>query len=100
MDAVGLTSLSIRNLVDGEEGFEATAQFYAEVDGERVVGYGAFGFREEDEALREAFNLLNERIGPPQRVVLILVCWAEATRKAPPAAGVNYGYRQIRSGQY
>ena len=56
VDAIGLTSLSIRNLVDGEEGFEATAQFYPEVDGERVVGYGAFGFRQEDEDLREAFN--------------------------------------------
>jgi hypothetical protein len=56
VDAVGLTSLSIRNLVDGEAGVEATAQFYPEVDGERVVGYGAFGFRQEDGALREAFN--------------------------------------------
>ncbi len=56
VDAIGLTSLSIQNLVEGEEGLEATAQFYPEVDGERVVGYGAFGFRQEDEDLRAAFN--------------------------------------------
>jgi polar amino acid transport system substrate-binding protein len=56
VDAVGLTSLSIQNLVAGEEGIEVTEQFYPEVDGERVEGYGAFGFRMEDEDLRDAFN--------------------------------------------
>jgi polar amino acid transport system substrate-binding protein len=56
VDAVGLTSLSVQSLVDGEPGLEATPQFYPTLDGEQVKGYGGFAFRKEDKALRDAFN--------------------------------------------
>ena len=56
VDAVGLTSLSAENLVDGEPRLEATPQFYPTLDGEEIKGYGGFAFREEDQELREAFN--------------------------------------------
>jgi polar amino acid transport system substrate-binding protein len=56
VDAVGLTSLSAQNLVEGEPGLEATAQFYPTLDGEEVKGYGGFAFRKEDQELREAFD--------------------------------------------
>jgi polar amino acid transport system substrate-binding protein len=56
VDAIGLTSLSVQNLVDGEPGLEATAQFFPNLDGEVVKGYGGFAFRQEDEDLRAAFD--------------------------------------------
>jgi polar amino acid transport system substrate-binding protein len=58
IDAVGLTSLTIRGLVDeaDDPALEATPQFYPTVDGERVIGYGAFAFEEEDRELVDAFN--------------------------------------------
>ena len=56
VDAVGLSSLSVQNLVDDEPGLEATPQFYPMLDGEQVKGYGGFAFRQEDQELREAFD--------------------------------------------
>lgn len=56
VDAVGLTTLSTQSLVDGEPGLEATPQFFPMLDGEEVKGYGGFGFRQEDQDLRDAFN--------------------------------------------
>ncbi len=56
VDAIGMTSLTVRDLVDDAPFAEATAQFYPTLDGEPVVGYGAFAFREEDADLRQAFN--------------------------------------------
>lgn len=58
IDAVGLTSLTARSLARStdEAELEATPQFYPVIDGEEKKGYGAFAFREEDQALLEAFN--------------------------------------------
>ena len=56
VDAVGLTSLTAQNLVDGEPDLEASPQFYPVLDGEEVKGYGGFAFRKEDRDLRAAFN--------------------------------------------
>jgi polar amino acid transport system substrate-binding protein len=56
VDAVGLTTLSAQSLVDGDPALEATPQFYPNLDGEEVKGYGGFAFRKEDQALVEAFN--------------------------------------------
>jgi polar amino acid transport system substrate-binding protein len=56
VDAVGLTSLTAQNLVEGEPDLEVTPQFYPMLDGEEVKGYGGFAFRQEDQALRAAFN--------------------------------------------
>ena len=56
VDAVALTSLTANDLVDGKPTLEATAQFYPVLDGEEVKGYGSFAFRQEDEALRDAFD--------------------------------------------
>lgn len=42
------------------------------LDGEIVKGYGAFGFRKDDEALQEAFNqVLRATIGTPQHLRLV-----------------------------
>jgi polar amino acid transport system substrate-binding protein len=56
VDAVGLTSLTAQGLVDGEPELEATSQFFPNLDGEVVKGYGGFAFRQADQALVEAFN--------------------------------------------
>ena len=56
VDAIALTSLTAQRLVDEENGLEATKQFFPTLDGEEVRGYGAFAFRQEDEALVQAFN--------------------------------------------
>lgn len=62
VDAVALTSLTAQRLVDGESGLEATPQFYPNLDGEEVKGYGGFAFRPEDDALAQAFNSELEQI--------------------------------------
>jgi polar amino acid transport system substrate-binding protein len=56
VDAIGLTSLTAQNLVEDEPGLEATAQFFPNLDGEVVKGYGGFAFRQEDQDLRAAFD--------------------------------------------
>ena len=56
VDAVGLTSLSVQSLIAGKPDLEATPQFFPNLDGEVVKGYGGFAFRQEDEDLRAAFD--------------------------------------------
>ena len=56
VDAVGLTSLTAQGLVDGEPDLEATPQFFPNLDGKEVKGYGGFAFRKDDQDLLEAFN--------------------------------------------
>jgi polar amino acid transport system substrate-binding protein len=56
VDAVALTSFTVVNETREMDGFEATEGFIPVVDGEEQKGCGAFGFRHEDEALRDAFN--------------------------------------------
>lgn len=54
-DAAALTTLSIANLVEKGEGVEMVGPIDKAGD-QSVVGYGAFGFRPDDDAFREAFN--------------------------------------------
>lgn len=58
IDAYGGTSLTVQDLVDKSQGGVERAKDFEDpvIDGESVKGYGAFGFRKEDEALRNAFN--------------------------------------------
>lgn len=56
VDAVALTSFTIETEVENLDGFEATEGFIPVIDGEEQIGCGGFGFRYEDEALRNAFN--------------------------------------------
>jgi len=56
VDAVGLTSLTTREIVADEPSLESTAQFYPLIDGSVVKGYGGFAFRKEEQDLVEAFN--------------------------------------------
>jgi polar amino acid transport system substrate-binding protein len=57
VDAVTGTSLTILNQVEGRDGFESTESFFPlDEDGEEILGCGGFGFRNEDQELRDAFN--------------------------------------------
>ena len=56
IDAVAMTSLTARNLAEGNPAVTATRQFYPIINGEPVAGYGAFAFRKEDAELVAAFN--------------------------------------------
>ena len=57
VDAVTGTSLTIITQVDGMDGFEATESFFPlDEDGEEILGCGGFGFRNDDQELRDAFN--------------------------------------------
>jgi polar amino acid transport system substrate-binding protein len=56
VDAIGLTSLSAQSMVDSAPGLEATPQFFPNLDGVEVKGYGGFAFRREDQDLRAAFD--------------------------------------------
>lgn len=56
VDAVALTSFTVVLETGEMDGYEATEGFIPVVDGEEQIGCGGFGFRYEDEALRNAFN--------------------------------------------
>lgn len=56
VDAVALTAITVREQVADLEGFEATEGFVPVIDGEEQLGCGAFAFRYDDEAFRDAFN--------------------------------------------
>ena len=56
VDAIGMTSLTVREIVADDPTLESTVQFYPEVDGAVVKGYGGFAFRKEDQDLVDAFN--------------------------------------------
>ncbi len=56
VDAVALTAITVREQVADLDGFEATEGFVPVIDGEEQLGCGAFGFRYEDQVLRDAFN--------------------------------------------
>ncbi|MEX2421175.1 MAG: ectoine/hydroxyectoine ABC transporter substrate-binding protein EhuB, partial [Actinomycetota bacterium] len=57
VDAVTGTSLTILNQIEDREGFESTESFFPlDEDGEEILGCGGFGFRNEDQELRDAFN--------------------------------------------
>ena len=72
VDAVGLTSLTTREIVADQRMLESTAQFYPEVDGTIVKGYGGFAFRREDQDVAEAFNeRLDDFIGSERHLRLV-----------------------------
>lgn len=56
VDAIAMTALTVRALVEGNPELEASPQFFPTLDGEPVAGYGAFAFRKEDQDLLAAFN--------------------------------------------
>jgi len=58
VDAIAATSLSIRAQLDrlDDDSLEMTAGFTPVIDGEPQRGCGGFGFRPEDQELRDAFN--------------------------------------------
>ena len=56
VDAVALTAVTVREQTDELDGYEATDGFVPVIDGEEQLGCGAFAFRYEDQALRDAFN--------------------------------------------
>lgn len=63
VDAITGTSPSVRRKVEELDGFVATESFLpVDENGDRVLACGAFGFRREDEAFRDAFNEALDRL--------------------------------------
>lgn len=56
VNVVALTSVTIRRLVREDPGLQSTDPFVPTVDGEEQLSCGGYGFRKEDEGLRDAFN--------------------------------------------
>lgn len=56
IDAVALTSITVRDQVEDLDGYEATEAFIPVIDGEEQLGCGGYVFRQEDQDLRDAFN--------------------------------------------
>ena len=56
IDAVALTSITVREQVEDRDGFETTEPFIAVVDGEEQLGCGAFAFSPANQDFRDAFN--------------------------------------------
>jgi polar amino acid transport system substrate-binding protein len=75
VDAVAATVLTVNDLLRkaGAADIERAEPFTDPViEGESVKGYGAFGFRQEDTALRDAFNReLAEYIGTSEHLQLV-----------------------------
>lgn len=70
-DAAALTTLSISNLAEKGEGVEMVGPIETAGD-QSTVGYGAFGFRQDDDELREAFNeVLADFIGSEEHKKLV-----------------------------
>lgn len=75
IDAVGATANTINDLLSKAENpnIERADPFENPViDGRSILGYGAFGFHKEDEALRDAFNeVLADFIGSPEHLEMV-----------------------------
>jgi polar amino acid transport system substrate-binding protein len=75
VDAYAGTSLTIQDLMNKSGGgkLERADPFTdPAIEGETIRGYGAFGFRKEDAAFREAFNAeLGRFIGTPEHLVTV-----------------------------
>lgn len=75
VDAVAATVLTASDLLrkQGSGEIELARPFHDPViDGESVRGFGAFGFRQQDDPLREAFNRqLSQFIGTPEHLDLV-----------------------------
>lgn len=75
VDVVAATVLTAHDLLrkQGADDVEMARPFRDPViNGQSVRGYGAFGFRKQDDALREAFNReLSEFIGTPEHLELV-----------------------------
>ncbi len=57
VDAVTGTSLTIKTQVDSRGGLEVTESFFPlDEDGEEILGCGGFGFRNDNQAFRDAYN--------------------------------------------
>ncbi len=57
VDAVTGTSLTVLTQVNAREGIETTESFFPlDENGEEILGCGGFGFRNEDQEFRDAFN--------------------------------------------
>jgi polar amino acid transport system substrate-binding protein len=74
VDVVAATSLTIGDMIrksGADSGLEALSPF-TKVNGESVVGHGAFGFRKSDTAFRDAVNAeLKTFIGSPEHLKLV-----------------------------
>lgn len=75
VDAFAGTDLTVRDLIEksDNENLEQARPFHNPmIDGKTVLGYGAFGFRKTDTALRDAFNRqLDAFIGSPEHLELV-----------------------------
>jgi polar amino acid transport system substrate-binding protein len=75
IDVVAATTLTVGDLLrkSDDPAFERAEPFRDPViDGKTVHGYGAFGFRQEDRALREAFDReLENFLGTPEHLELV-----------------------------
>lgn len=56
IDAFALTAITVREQMEGLEGFEASEGFVPVIDGEEQLGCGGYVFRFEDIEFRDAFN--------------------------------------------
>ncbi|MBY5164232.1 ectoine/hydroxyectoine ABC transporter substrate-binding protein EhuB [Salsipaludibacter albus] len=57
VDAVTGTSLTIKTQVDSRDGLEMTESFFPlDENGEEILGCGGFGFRNDNQEFRDAFN--------------------------------------------
>ena len=57
VDAVTGTSLTVLTQVESREGIEMTESFFpVDENGEEILGCGGFGFRNENQEFRDAFN--------------------------------------------
>jgi polar amino acid transport system substrate-binding protein len=72
IDAIGMTALTAASLLEEHRDLAATEQFFPELDGQLVRGYGAFAFRPQDHALADAFDAeLAQFIGSEEHQAIV-----------------------------
>ncbi len=91
VDAFALTAISLRSMAEDnpDAGVEVTDAFVAEIDGVPQISAGATVFRDENTALREAYNeQLDKIVNDPERFLEVVgpFGFSEAER---PAEGLT-----------
>jgi polar amino acid transport system substrate-binding protein len=84
--ALGLTSITLKDVLKDtpDANVELTEPFIPEIDGEPQLGCGGAVFRQEDDALRQAFNQELEKLKQSGRLTELMQPFGFGPETLPP----------------
>lgn len=91
IDAAALTAVTVNRQIEdlGNPGLEVTEGFVPVIDGEEQLGCGGYGFRQEDEEFRDAFNEILLEMRENDEILPIIEPFGFAAADAEAAKGVT-----------